>query len=323
MITLFYLSALIWVDAKQHVFSGMLSVWSILPMTIMLTMLSHLIRFARWQWLLVRAGHSPAPAKSFLAYLAGFAFTATPGKVGELIRIRYLSPMGITPARTLSAFVYERAFDLFAVLFLAVLCVNQFDVFLFAIVFGFVLLCLATIIAVSLNPYPLNRLIAYLRIINTKRLSKLIQTLRDGLVGCRLWANPLDVFVSFFLGISAWSLCALSFVYLLNQLQLDIPFFISISIYPIALLAGAASLMPGGIGSTEATLIGVLSANDISIDMAVLAAIGIRLSTLWFSIIIGLLAVIIFEWPYRQIGQKPPQTCTLKPNAIELTKPFS
>lgn len=44
---------------------------------------SYGLRYARWHWLLRRAGHGVPAMPGFAGYLAGFAFTATPGKVGE------------------------------------------------------------------------------------------------------------------------------------------------------------------------------------------------------------------------------------------------
>lgn len=294
LITASYLLGLIWVDSKNSVFSQLPFLWSSLVLMAGLSMLSYLLRFARWRWLLARSGNHTSVLKSFLAYLSGFAFTATPGKAGELIRIRYFSPLGVKPLRTLSAFIFERVFDLLVVLLLAALFVTRMDIFI--IVFGFVFILLAIVAVMYLRPSIMISLVRPLRVMKIKGIEKLILTLHDGFVGCRCWVNPIDIFVSIFLGACAWLLTSLSFVYLLNQLDIDIPLLASISIYPIAMLAGASSMIPGGIGSTEATIIALVSAaGGASLEVAALAAIGIRLATLWFAIIAGFLSVIVLE----------------------------
>ena len=119
LITCLYLGLLIWLDARKQVFTHLPQLWQPLLAMIGMALASFMLRFARWQWLLSRLGHRPPLMYSFLAYLSGFVFTATPGKVGELVRIRYLSPAGAPPKDTIGVFVFERLFDLLAVLILA------------------------------------------------------------------------------------------------------------------------------------------------------------------------------------------------------------
>jgi hypothetical protein len=244
-ITTFYLIALFWVDSNNQIFSELPKLLTTLPTLVGLSLLSYLVRYLRWYWLLVRAGNKINVVSGFLAYLAGFAFTATPGKVGELWRIRYLVPQGVPPWRVLAAFVYERAFDLMAVLLLSALAISRKDTFVFAL--GFVVIFLAGLGFAALNPAWLTRASAYLRFYQLKKLARICMTLRDGLSGCRIWATPLDVLVSMVLGVLAWSLTSFSFVWLLNHLGVSIPILSALAIYPLSMLAGAASMLPGGL----------------------------------------------------------------------------
>ena len=61
------------------------------------------------------------------------------------------------------------------------------------------------------------------------------------------------------------------------------------------MLAGAASMMPGGLGSTEATIAALLTAEGVDLATAGLAAVGIRLASLWFSILLGHISVALLE----------------------------
>jgi len=104
-LTIFYVGALILAGSRSQVFIELPKLLSILPILMGFSLLSYLVRYLRWYWLLNRTGDKIEVVFGFLAYLAGFAFTATPGKVGELMRIRYLAPRGVPPWRVLSAFV--------------------------------------------------------------------------------------------------------------------------------------------------------------------------------------------------------------------------
>jgi len=281
------------VDTENKIFSEFSHFLEVFPILIGLSFVSYFLRYLRWYWLLNRAGSKTNVVFGYLAYLAGFAFTATPGKVGELIRIRYLVPKGVPPWRVLSVFIYERAFDLIAVLMLSALAISRIDIFVFVV--GFVVLFLTGLIWIALKPVWLTTIAAYLRLYHLKKLSRICLMLRDGISGCRVWVTPLDVLVSMVLGLLAWIVTSCSFVLLLNYLGVSIPILSSLAIYPLSMLAGAASMIPGGLGSTEITIVAILSFFNVTITTATLAAIGIRFSSIWFAVTCGLVAMGVLE----------------------------
>lgn len=289
LITCLYLGTLIWLDSRKQVFAQLPALWQPLLVMMAMVMGSFILRFARWQWLLRRMGHHPPLVYSFLAYLSGFAFTATPGKVGELVRIRYLLPAGVPAKDTLSVFVFERLFDLLAVLLLASLYTN--NPHLLAGVAAFVLLVAAAVLTCAMRPRWFNRAIVVLKKLRAKRLSRWLRTLRDGLRNCQRLTTPFDMLASLCLGLAAWLLTAMAFVYLLSELQIALEAHTAIAIYPISMLAGAASMMPGGLGSTEATIVALLASHGVSLEMGAMAAVGIRLASLWFAIGLGMVSI--------------------------------
>jgi uncharacterized membrane protein YbhN (UPF0104 family) len=119
LVTVCYLFTLLWADSQKHIFNEIPRLASILPLLFLISFISYIARYISWHWLLRRAGHNTPFMRGFLAYISGFAFTATPGKIGELVRMRYLIPMGVSPELVISTFIFERAFDLVAVLLLA------------------------------------------------------------------------------------------------------------------------------------------------------------------------------------------------------------
>jgi uncharacterized protein (TIRG00374 family) len=97
---------------------------------------------------------------------------------------------------------------------------------------------------------------------------------------------------------------SLSFVYLLHEISISISFLQSISIYPISMLAGAASMIPGGLGSTEGVIVAILYSYGVAISIATMAAVGIRLTTLWFSMLCGFIALTILELRIQKVRQQ-------------------
>lgn len=301
LITLVYVGVLLWIDQAKGFLSGLNRLYSVLPALALFSLSSYLARYARWHWLLARTGVSIGILRGFTAYLSGFAFTATPGKVGELLRIRYLQPMGAPPAMVLSAFVYERVFDLMVVLGLASMAATAFGIF--PIVLLFVGLIISTVFMLSVHPHWLLHIARFLERRNMLRSARLADVFARGFAHTRVWITPLDLLVSLVTGMVAWGLTAYAFVVLLNALEIDVPVLLALSLYPMAMLAGAASMMPGGLGSTEAVLIILLAGQGIDLANGTLAAIGIRLATLWFATLLGLVSILALEYILKSVGK--------------------
>ncbi|MBO9688674.1 MAG: flippase-like domain-containing protein [Mitsuaria chitosanitabida] len=294
MLTAVYVVLLLWLDLRRRVFEGLPLLLDVLPVLVGLSLVSYVVRFLRWRWLLSRAG-CPTPAgRGLLAYLAGFAFTATPGKVGELVRVRYFEPMGVPAWRVVSVFVYERALDLVVILGFAAMSFDEPR--LAAAVVIFVVICLGLVFWCGRHPELLGTPARALDRRGWTRVAKWMAVLRDGLVGSRVWLRSPDLAVGALLGGVAWGCTAWGFLYLLDQLGITgLTVRTGLGVYPLSMLAGAASMLPGGIGSTEVTIVGLLTVQGAELGVAMLAAICIRLSTLWFAIFCGLLAVVVLE----------------------------
>lgn len=288
-----YFVVLIRIDSGKAVFAWGSQLLSAMPVVMGASFFSYVLRFARWRWLLTRAGSSIPVMTGFMAYLAGFALTATPGKVGELLRIRYLAPLGVPPSQVIGAFVFEQAVDLVVVLMLASLLLVEYE--MVGAIVGFVLIFLGGVVLCVMNPRILKRLAGRLRRLGLRRVSAWLRAFADGISGCRRWLSLRGLAVAIGIGLLAWGATSVSFVYLVNDLA-GVPFSAgALAIYPLAMLAGVASMLPGGVGSTEATIAGLLVLRGCSLGTAGLAAIAIRVGTLWFAVFCGLVAVCWFE----------------------------
>ena len=107
-ITLIYFSVIFYLDYKENVFLDFYRIIDVIFILILFSTFSYVLRFLRWLHLLKRINYHLPIFKSFLSYLSGFAFTASPGKAGELIRIIYFKRLGVKEFRVFSCFIYER-----------------------------------------------------------------------------------------------------------------------------------------------------------------------------------------------------------------------
>lgn len=299
----FYLGMLIWTDAKNNVLAQVGLLAQAMPFLLCISLLSYILRYARWHWLLARRGYKVNGSYGLIAYFSGFAFTATPGKVGELIRIRYFNILGVPSDVAFGAFIYERALDLIVVLILSFLVISRLDLLLVA--FSFVIFLIGLLTGVVLNPALLTRLNIVFGRYSYHRVAQIILIVRDGLSSCRYCFTPLDVLISVILGLMAWSLTSYGFMWLLSDLGLLISPLEAFTIYPLSILVGAASMLPGGVGSTELSIILLLGTYGVTASIATVAAIGIRFATIWFAVLFGFICMGILEvWSSRIDNQK-------------------
>lgn len=293
IVTGIYISALIFTDYHSQVFDNISKLFTILPALFGLAFISYFIRYIRWYRLLRRIGNRIPFLRGYVAYLTGFAFTATPGKLGELVRIKYFRALNIPPWQIFSLFLYERTLDLVVVLCFSLLFISDIKLLSFAISFVVILLIILAVLIWN------NRwLVWWVKLFRRRKWYKLAQfclSLQRGVAGCRVWITFTDLIVSCALGFVAWGLVIMAFLILLHSLKIYISIGPAISVYPLAMLVGAGSMLPGGIGTTEATIVALLLLLGVALEHAMLAAIGIRLASMWFAIICGFISVVIME----------------------------
>jgi len=288
-----YIGVLLWADSKNQVLGQLYLLLYTIPMLMTFSLSSYIVRYFRWHWLIQRSGNKVSWVYGFLAYLAGFAFTATPGKAGELIRVRYLLQVGVPANVSFGAFVYERGLDLIVVLLLASLAISNLSLLMLA--YSFVVIFVTMIIAFGCKPNLFSYLGKIFHKLGFIKLEKIIFVIRDGFLTSRIWFTPVDLLLSLTWGFLAWGITSYSFVWLLGDLRVPIDFSLALSIFSLAMLAGAASMLPGGIGSTELTVIFLLSLCGVPTHVSTLAAVGISFATIWFAVLVGFICMGLLE----------------------------
>jgi uncharacterized protein (TIRG00374 family) len=309
LLTVLYIGALVYIDRENHVFEHGVDLAAVLPQVALFAFVSFVLRYVRWRWLLGRRDFRFPWILGLLAYVSGFALTASPGKVGEIVRVRYFGPMGVPADQVIACFVFERMLDLVAVLLLSILAGFAPGG---ALAFPFVALVIFAVVVLSRSASHWTSLAQWLQATQWHGLARLTLTIGKGLIGAMSFFNPREFTVAIMLGLAAWSIQSLGCVYLLAKLGIVVPPLAAFALYPSAMLIGAASMLPGGIGTTEAAIVLLLHSFGTPLDLAALAAIGMRLSSLWCAIALGFLAISILEFVTRKSndGRKPPRsTC--------------
>jgi uncharacterized protein (TIRG00374 family) len=93
------------------------------------------------------------------------------------------------------------------------------------------------------------------------------------------------------MGLLGWLCDCVALHWLLIDLGTDVTLHQSIFVFAFAMLVGAVSMLSGGLGGTEATMVGLLTLLEVAAGMALAAMLIIRLTTLWFAVALGFAAL--------------------------------
>ncbi len=261
---------------------------SLIAGLIVLALFNYFLRAVRFQIYARRLGIIVPFASTLVCYVAGFAMSATPGKVGELWRLWLLRRRhGVAIARSLPLQIADRTSDVIATVLLCVAALGSFTQYRGAVV------GVATVLALGVGALMQPRL--------------LLAAIRAGYGLCR-WNRRLfararrmvrmtarlfvpSVFLpTLLLAVIGWGAECVAFDLCLHAVTGSGGIGRATFIFTAANLAGGLTLLPGGIGSADLSIVALLVSSGTPWEEAALATLLIRVATLWFGILTGFIA---------------------------------
>lgn len=267
--------------------------WSGWAIVLGLSLINYFLRYLRWDYYLRRLRYHVPVLSNLSIYLAGFGFTATPGKVGEALRAVYLKPYGVRYVDGLAAFFVERLVDLISMIMVASLAAYAFESTRWLVGLTFL---------VAVGFLPLVHSASFAAWLERRRQalgSMRLQSMGEHLLSAMsassdlLRAGPL--YLGLLLGLLAWFAEGYGLFVVLDRLGAETTVYLAAGIYGVSVLAGAVSFVPGGLGGTELVMTTLLIVAGVDAPVAISAVIICRLATLWFAVVIGLLFVLGIE----------------------------
>ena len=247
---------------------------------LMLSLLNYGFRGVRWHLFASRL-------ENMLHFLAGFAMSVTPGRVGELIRMRWLRrETGWSFERTAPLVLVDRAADLAAMAILLALAVALSAS---GMAGGFPVAILAIIAAIVATRPKLLRAVAGIgHVLTRKNFPRLFARVRRAALSLSAFSSPTTLLAAGAFGVIGWFAECYAFHLLLGWLGADIGLWKGVGIFIFATMAGGLTGAPGGLGGAEAAMVALLVLDGVPLEIAVPATLVIRVTTLWFAILIGL-----------------------------------
>ena len=251
------------------------------------------LRTLRWQ-LYARAQRIRIPLlDNALIYISGYALGATPGRVGEVVRLLLLRRgFGLPYRRTAPLLIADRLNDVNT---LALLMLVGASYVLKESTLIFVALALVVAINALLRfPAPLLRMIDGLYVLSRRRFAlsrrryaRVAAGLRRLLRRTQTTFNVNTQLLASLLSLAAWCFECASLFWILDALNTPIDLRAAIAIHATASLVGALSMLPGGFGGFEATCVALLLWQGIPAPEAVVATAVLRVTTFWYSLLLG------------------------------------
>jgi uncharacterized membrane protein YbhN (UPF0104 family) len=261
--------------------------WSALGVALGLVLGNYFLRFLRWQYYL-RVLHVPVPLRlSWLVFFSGFVMSVTPGKMGEVFKSVLLREYeGISIARTASIVVAERLLDLVALVVLVSLGSTAFEAGRAVAVSG-ALLVGGIVLCCTVRPLGHGVLNLLER---AGPLARLVPKARETYDALRELILPLPFLVGGAYALVGWTLeCVATWVLVNGFNEAQVGWDGATFGYAAGTLAGALAMLPGGLGVAEVGMSKLfrVAAPGLSVATATAATILVRLSTLWFGVLLG------------------------------------
>ncbi len=255
-----------------------------------LCLLNYLLRGLRWRLWMAHYRRPLGLFEGLRLYLAGYTFTPTPGNIGEAARGLMLARNPLSPAQSLAIFGAERLADLLCLLLMALPVVGWLAAMVWpdaaaswAKFIGLTAMTLFALLVLLVKFHqPLLKRLPWLRdawqCLATRPLVWL------GLTGVA-WAAQ---------GLAVWVLC--------RDAGLSMPVLQAAGFYAVAMVGGAVSMLPAGLGGMEALLTGLLVVHGATAALALGITVLVRVVTLWLAVAIGALVLVYSAGIRREIS---------------------
>jgi glycosyltransferase 2 family protein len=252
-----------------------------------------------WRWCLFTRvmGVSVPWWRNAVIYMAGFALGLVFHKAGEAMRVLYLRPYGMTYANGVGAFLADRLLDILVAGLLACSGIAMFtghsDWALMAT--GVCLLAMWTLRSSLAREWvrrlPLGRLSSYAH---------------EGMHAMSLLLSGRTLLRAGVLSAAVWCVQGTALYFMLVAMGSPVEWHLAVAVYAIGLFAGAAAIVPGGLGAAEATIVLLLISKGVDKEVAIAAAVLGRGVPQWAGMITGLLCLAMIGSATADAPLEPP-----------------
>ena len=233
-----------------------------------------------WHLLLKKNGINIPFRKNIVIWLSGSALSLTPGQIGELIKSQLIKTLYDIPrTKTAPVVLVEKFYALAGAIIAGIIGIiilgMDFNLVLFSVAILSVIFFL--IYYRPVLQYGLKRITKF------KFFSKYSDNITDSYEILRNSTGSGISSICIALAICYWIIISLSVYVTLLAFGIE---GVSSSV-----IIGVITFIPGGLGITESSLVGLFTLEGINVSIALILSVVIRLTTLWYSVSIGFIGL--------------------------------
>jgi uncharacterized protein (TIRG00374 family) len=285
--------------------------WLWFPVILALTFTNYLFRFLKWDSYLRRLDIRIKKTDSMIIFLSGLVGTITPGKIGELLKALLLKKIKGTPMSTSApVIVAERLTD-----FIALLIISLAGVMVFAVGQNIWVLVAVAAVLVSFIGAISNRTLCMWMIDLSEKLpviGKMAGKLREAYESTYVCFRLAPLSIATFWSLCAWMCECIGFWLVLKILGVQAQLLTASFIYAFGTIVGVVS--PGGLGVMDGSMVGMLQLTGLmgaaatGKGVATAATIIIRIATLWFAVLVGVVTLLLFQKRFEGVSEMLDET---------------
>lgn len=270
--------------------------WLMLPVVLALSFCNYIARFFKWEYYTKTLNIKIERKMSFIIFLSSFIMSITPGKVGEVFKSYLLKEYNDTPIPKSAPIVFaERITDFLSLVLLSMAGALMFG-YGTTLIIGFGVFFILLVFVIS-NKKLSYAIIGFLE--KFKFIAKISHKIHMAYDSIYQMVRFKELMVTILLSLVAWAFECFSFYLIVNGFGIHnivhVDILTATFVYGFATIAGAVTMLPGGLGATDASITGLLMFLGIIKSIAVASTLIIRAATLWFAVVVGIVAIMIYQ----------------------------
>ncbi|MDP4174075.1 MAG: lysylphosphatidylglycerol synthase transmembrane domain-containing protein [Bacteroidota bacterium] len=294
-----YLGFMVYADYKNVIAAFMKFNWYWLPVILLLTFLNYLTRFFKWDYYLRVLKIKLTKMDSFAIFMSGLIMSVTPGKMGELLKAYLVKQVAHEPiSRTAPIIIVERITDFISLVLLSLAGALVFN-------YGRIVVLGTGVFFILLTLIISNKRLS-LQIISQIEKIKFLhghgEKIRTAYESSYNLLRPWPLVYMVLISLVSWSFECLGYYIILINFGINLSILWSTFVYTFSTIAGAITMLPGGLGVTDGSLTFLLVQKNIAKDLAVSSTFIIRVVTLWFAVLIGVISVSFYQSRYGKVA---------------------
>jgi len=278
--------------------------WLFLPILLLCSVCNYLVRFSKWDYYLRIINVKLSRIDSLSVFMSGLVMSVTPGKMGEVLKAYLVKQLtGTSISKTAPIVFVERITDFVSLMLIALAGAYYYN-------YGRMIVIIVALFFFVVIVFLSNRTIALpvLKLMEKNDfLNRHLSKIHNAYESSYLMLRPFPLLKMTLLSLFSWFFECFGYYLILRNFPINIHISLlwSAFSYCFAIIIGAVSMLPGGLGVTEGSLTFMLVQKGVSNQYAVASTFIIRAVTLWFAVLIGVISVSIYQKRFGKIIIEP------------------